>query len=308
MLFVKNKTIPYNFQQLLEIHQFEKVKKHGICHTGCGETNLKKKLFKSTFLLITLILCLNALEPTSATEYSNTNDITHTNNLEWTLSIDGLVDQTLNLSLNDIITLPQTKVNANLYCYGDLVSAGNWFGVELGVLLEKAGLNDEANYIMLVASDGYSTVLDVSIAMQQDVIIAYQLNGQPLPEILRLVLPKENGDKWISLITQITAISTSVSTSEKPNSQPTMFREAAKSLSPQSNSELTNLTNGPNIPFILSPKETDNSTTNQQISLNPDPIIKCTNPMLALILISLIICIGFEYSKHRKHRNLTIKH
>ena len=56
------------------------------------------------------------------------------------------------------------------------------------------------------ASDGYSTTIPYSVAMQADVIIAYEKDGSKLPEVTRLVIPNANGDEWISKITQIKII------------------------------------------------------------------------------------------------------
>jgi hypothetical protein len=42
-----------------------------------------------------------------------------------------------------------------------------------------------------------------SFIARQDVIIAYELKGESLNEKLRLVLPGENGQSWISMITVI---------------------------------------------------------------------------------------------------------
>ena len=190
---------------------------------------MRKNLCKTSILLITLILFLNALETAKAIEYFNSNDENHVNLLEWILLIDGQVDQTLNLTINDIMSMPKTEVNADLYCFSELVYGGNWVGVKLGVILDKAELKDGAKYVQLFASDGYSTLLDLSTAMEQDVIIAYQLNGQTLPEFLRLVIPNHNGEEWIALITKITIIEVPVSFPAQTNSPPTSLREAIKS-------------------------------------------------------------------------------
>jgi DMSO/TMAO reductase YedYZ molybdopterin-dependent catalytic subunit len=176
-----------------------------------------------------LILCFSALELANATEHFNSNDENHINHSEWTLFIDGQVDQTLNLTLDDIMRMPETQVNADLYCFNDLLNGGAWIGVKLGLLLDQAGPNEGAKYVQLFASDGYSTSLDLSIAIQQDVIIAYQLNGQTLPEFLRLVLPNQNGEEWIALITKITVVEIPVSFPAQTNSPSADFREAIKS-------------------------------------------------------------------------------
>jgi cell division septation protein DedD len=55
----------------------------------------------------------------------------------------------------------------------------------------------------LKASDGYVVSLPIATAMRSDVIVAYSLDGAPLGETLRLVVPSANGNIWISSITSI---------------------------------------------------------------------------------------------------------
>jgi DMSO/TMAO reductase YedYZ molybdopterin-dependent catalytic subunit len=102
--------------------------------------------------------------------------------------------------------MPKTTVNAVLYCVdypSSPVAQGNWTGVKLNLLLEEAGISSGAVKVAFTATDGYTTDLTVQTAMRQDIIIAYQLNGQSLSEGLRLVVPGKWGYKWISGIGQI---------------------------------------------------------------------------------------------------------
>lgn len=211
-----------------------------------------------------LVLYLNTLELVNATEYFSSND----ENSEWIISIDGQVNQILTLTLTYIMEMPSAKVNADLYCFGELVNTGTWMGVRLGLLLDQAGLNEKAKYIQLFASDGYSTLLDLSTAMQENVIIAYQLNDQTLPEILRLVIPNHNGDEWIALITKITVVEVPVSFPTQTNSQPTSFREAIKSQNASSSKdsvEPTEVTSDSKDPSDVLPSQNiDNSTIQSQ--------------------------------------------
>jgi DMSO/TMAO reductase YedYZ molybdopterin-dependent catalytic subunit len=132
-------------------------------------------------------------------------------NSEWTLQIDGAVSHPINLTLNELIAMPRISVYAELYCYGRLVIRGVWTGVQLSYLLEKAEVDQQARSIKFYAADGYT--IDLSITA--DALIAYEKDGQLLPETLRLVLPKANGDRWIAMITHIT-----VSTDAPSPSQP----------------------------------------------------------------------------------------
>jgi DMSO/TMAO reductase YedYZ molybdopterin-dependent catalytic subunit len=75
--------------------------------------------------------------------------------------------------------------------------------VRLGLLLEKAGLPQQARTVEFHATDGYTVRLTLSTAMREDVIVAYEKDGSSLPETTRLVIPSANGSEWISRITQI---------------------------------------------------------------------------------------------------------
>jgi len=125
---------------------------------------------------------------------------------EWQLEISGLVEHPLNLTLSEIRSMPLTTVEATIYCVdfpGRIVETGSWTGVQLGLLLEKAGVSPSAMKIALYASDGYATDLSLEAATQPDVIIAYEKDNVPLGETLRLVVPERWGYKWISQLTKI---------------------------------------------------------------------------------------------------------
>ena len=117
---------------------------------------------------------------------------------EWQLTITGLVEQPLNLSLTELAAMPQTTVYAEIICVGNpnnTVVEGNWVGVRLGFLLETAGVSPDAVKVAFHASDGYSTDLTVEDAKREDIILAYEKDGVPLEETLRLVVPGKWGYK-----------------------------------------------------------------------------------------------------------------
>ena len=125
---------------------------------------------------------------------------------EWQLTITGLVEQPLNLSLTELAAMPQTTVYAEIICVGNpnnTVVEGNWVGVRLGFLLETAGVSPDAVKVAFHASDGYSTDLTVEDAKREDIILAYEKDGVPLEETLRLVVPGKWGYKWIHHVTVI---------------------------------------------------------------------------------------------------------
>jgi hypothetical protein len=148
------------------------------------------------FLIITSILAGFMLNTRTASADSP----------EWQLSIGGLVNNPLNLTVADLTDMPQTTVQATIYCVdvpSRVVDTGNWVGVQLKTLLDQAGVLPSAVKVAFTAADGYTTDLDLESATRENVIVAYEKDGTPLSEILRLVVPGRWGYKWISQLTSI---------------------------------------------------------------------------------------------------------
>ena len=147
-----------------------------------------------------------------STAATNSPPTSPTKDFEWTLLVDGFVQRPLNLTLNELIAMPRSTVNAELYCLpavgssGVLVDHGNWTGVRLELILEKAGVSPQAVKVAFYAEDGFTTDLTVTTAMHEDIILAYEKDGKPLPEKLRLAVPGMWGYKWIKWLTHIEVV------------------------------------------------------------------------------------------------------
>ena len=174
---------------------------------------MKKKIFLTLLLVITLgFIIFRAAFPVEGAS-------------EWTLTIDGAVSYPTVLTLNEFMAMPNSTVYAELYCYGAFVTGGNWTGISLSFLLETVELDQSAVSLGFYATDGYGKEIPLTDVLREDVIIAYELNGFPLSETLRLVLPGVNGEYWVAMIDHITVSTSSVSpiqsaTSTGPNLQP----------------------------------------------------------------------------------------
>lgn len=125
---------------------------------------------------------------------------------EWTVIVDGFVESPLNLTIDDIAAMPPSTVYGVLICVGlptSPLEEGYWTGVRLGFILEQAGVSPEAVKVAFYADDGFTTDLPVTTAMRDDIILAYEKDGEPLAENLRLVVPCKWGYKWIRDLTHI---------------------------------------------------------------------------------------------------------
>ena len=157
---------------------------------------MKKPTFQT--VIITTIITLSLI----ITTYTNPTIKAQTNTQ---LTITGLVDRPLNLSLNELAAMPTATVNAAIICVdspNQVLEQGYWVGVKLSTLLQTAGISTDTVKIGFFASDGYSTDLTVQTAMRSDVILAYQKDNQVLSG-LRLVVPGNWGYKWINQVTSI---------------------------------------------------------------------------------------------------------
>ncbi|NHJ02468.1 MAG: hypothetical protein EAX86_10060 [Candidatus Heimdallarchaeota archaeon] len=136
----------------------------------------------------------------------------------YRLMVSGAVRNYLNLSLEDIKQMPVTSEIVRLTCIAFTVGAremtgvANWTGVKLSYILDLAEIQeDKAIDISFHTPDltvgAYSSSLSIEEAYWDDVILAYEMNEEPLPKIhgfpLRLVCPRFYGYKWIKWIAYI---------------------------------------------------------------------------------------------------------
>jgi DMSO/TMAO reductase YedYZ molybdopterin-dependent catalytic subunit len=168
---------------------------------------VKNKIASICLLIPTIAFLLVLPQPASA-------------NTGWDIQVTAGPDTVTTLTYDQILSLPKTTVYAELYCYGALLISGNWTGVPLTDLLSSMGLNPSGGSIDFIAQDGYKVSIPSEMALQPNVIIAYQRDGMSLAETYRLVLPQNNGNLWISTITAISLGTGTDAVSQSSNSLP----------------------------------------------------------------------------------------
>jgi DMSO/TMAO reductase YedYZ molybdopterin-dependent catalytic subunit len=119
----------------------------------------------------------------------------------YRLVVKGEVDNPLSLSYEDLKKLPAISDVSLLICSGVFADVAEWTGVSLSNVLEQAKLKPDWKTIRLESVDGYFSLLDRDKFKPEDVLLAYQVNGEPLPVLhgfpLRLALKGEYGSKWV---------------------------------------------------------------------------------------------------------------
>ena len=136
----------------------------------------------------------------------------------WRLVVDGLVDKPrMDWTYSDITALPMQRQVLTMQCIGNwiggpLVGNAEWGGTPLSEVLNLAGIKSEVTRVKFYSdsSDGYTTSIPLERALRDEVILAWEMNGEPLPSKhgfpLRLINPGHYGQKMPKWITRIELI------------------------------------------------------------------------------------------------------
>jgi len=127
----------------------------------------------------------------------------------WRLTLAGSVDKPLKLSLDDLKQLPSVTQSRTFECIsnpvgGPLIGNAVWVGVQMKQVLALAGMKASAKELVVRAADGFHTSIPIALAQDDNALLVYSMNGQPLPRDhgfpLRCVWPGRFGMKqprWI---------------------------------------------------------------------------------------------------------------
>ena len=157
------------------------------------------------------------------------------NRAAWHVSFDGLFQNLATLGLKELFAgLERVQRPAVLMCAGNgralmkpivpglpwergAVGQAMWSGVRLKDLIAKFGLKPEAKHLVFEPGDPvpskltppFVRSLPVERILQDDVLLADRMNGEPLPLLhggpIRLVVPTWTGNHWLKWVKRITA-------------------------------------------------------------------------------------------------------
>jgi DMSO/TMAO reductase YedYZ molybdopterin-dependent catalytic subunit len=129
----------------------------------------------------------------------------------WSLTLGGLVEQSLVLTFDNLLALDTTEIPCTLVCCGHdsgnstITGHGLWRSVRVRSLLEGLMLQPGANFARFDGADGYST--SVALPYLDDALIATGFNGAELSSEhgfpARLIIPGLYGYKLPKWITRI---------------------------------------------------------------------------------------------------------
>jgi DMSO/TMAO reductase YedYZ molybdopterin-dependent catalytic subunit len=154
----------------------------------------------------------------------------------WRLQVNGRVRRPMTLSLTDLQRRNSRTMRVTMECAGngrarmsprpisqpwlvEAVGTADWTGVPLREVLHEAGVDPDAVEIVFTAIDhgiergveqDYQRALPLGDALGDDVLLAYAMNGAPLPIQhgfpVRLVVPGWYGMAHVKWLREITAV------------------------------------------------------------------------------------------------------
>jgi DMSO/TMAO reductase YedYZ molybdopterin-dependent catalytic subunit len=130
----------------------------------------------------------------------------------WHLEVNGLVQNRATWRFQDLVGLDETEQETTLMCISNgldagLISNARWKGIPLRHLLDRAAPLSNAARVRLQGVDNYTDTIPLEKAMEPTTLLAYEMNGVPLPDRhgypLRMIVPGYFGEKNVKWLTRI---------------------------------------------------------------------------------------------------------
>lgn len=125
----------------------------------------------------------------------------------YRLLVDGLVNNPVNYTFNEVLQKNQYTKLIVLHCVEGWSATILWQGVKISDLIDSAQVAPGCNTIIFHSADGYTTSLPLQYVRDNDILLAFQANGQILPATLGypfiVVAEDKLGYKWARWVTEI---------------------------------------------------------------------------------------------------------
>lgn len=156
---------------------------------------------------------VSAIEPEALIE-NTFRFIPRVDRTTFRLTVDGAVNKPLSLEMVTLQQMPLTSVVMRHVCVEGWAAIVQWGGVRLRDLIQLAQPKADVRYVYFQSADGYYESWDLASALHPQTVLAYQMNGAPLPAKngapLRLASPIKLGyklSKWVTGITLVSELS-----------------------------------------------------------------------------------------------------
>lgn len=99
----------------------------------------------------------------------------------WRLRVTGMVERPLELSLDHVEKLPKVSLVRDFHCVtGWSVRSVKWEGVSLKLIIDMAGPQEGARWVIASGLDGYTSVVPLEDFTSDEALLVLKINGRPL--------------------------------------------------------------------------------------------------------------------------------
>jgi DMSO/TMAO reductase YedYZ molybdopterin-dependent catalytic subunit len=130
---------------------------------------------------------------------------------DYTSIVDGEVKFPMELSLPALKKLPFTSIIMQHVCVEGWAAIVQWGGFKLRDLAKMVQPKDSARYVLFQSADKYTESWDIASVVHPQTLLAYQMNGAPIPDDngapLRLAAPIKLGYKLSKWVTKVSFVS-----------------------------------------------------------------------------------------------------
>jgi DMSO/TMAO reductase YedYZ molybdopterin-dependent catalytic subunit len=127
----------------------------------------------------------------------------------WDFRLEGLVEQPVRLSYEEVLRLPRKTLKADIHCVTrwSLLDS-EWEGIPIAEVLKLVQLKPEATHVLVQAEHGYTTNLSLDDLNREQNMLVDRRNGEAIPPDhgfpLRLFVPHLyfwKSAKWVRGLT-----------------------------------------------------------------------------------------------------------
>jgi DMSO/TMAO reductase YedYZ molybdopterin-dependent catalytic subunit len=104
----------------------------------------------------------------------------------WRLSVNGLVENKLSFTYEELLELPQVEESRRMVCVCNWSIRRTWKGVLLSDIIEMVGVSQPEKLYLKQTSMGtekgiYETTIPLGDALSRRALIVHSVDGEPLP-------------------------------------------------------------------------------------------------------------------------------
>jgi DMSO/TMAO reductase YedYZ molybdopterin-dependent catalytic subunit len=181
---------------------------------------MKKSIKISLLVMFFTMFCINAFSQVEIHEYQGEKlspyDRGYDNSIKgpqkvnistYRLIVNGKIQKTLLLTYKEITALPSVTKAVTLNCIEGWSEHLLFKGVRIAEIVKASVIGKDVQTVIFYAIDGYSSSLTYKYVVDNDIMLAYEINGITLNEErgfpLQVVAESKYGYKWVKWVTRI---------------------------------------------------------------------------------------------------------